>query len=62
MGSSSQWQKSELIFKHKDIVQKQESYIQFNGHSISLEKWRCDRCEVGNKQDVSENLIKGKYT
>ena len=61
-GSSSQWQKSESIFEHKDIIQKQESYMWVNRHSISQGKWRCNRCEVRNKQGVSGNTIKVKYT
>ena len=56
---------SELIFEHEDIIQKLESYIWVNGHSISQGKWRCngcDGCEVRDKHDVGRNTINAKYT
>ena len=62
MGSSSQWQDSKSIFEHEYIIQNWESYIWVNGHSISWGKWRCDGCEVGDKQDAGGNTIEVKYT
>ena len=61
MGLSGQWQKSELIFEHKDIVQNKSLIYVSMGIALVGENGGVIG-EVWNKQDASKNIIKGKYT
>ena len=45
-----------ISYKVKSLIYR------VGGHSISQGNWKCNRCEDGDKQGVSENTIKVNYT